>query len=133
MSLIKKIVVKSADQSVVNSVVLVNDDELKFDINATESWVFHLILRTSGPYAKVTITGPDGCDGFFYDLNGKWTETTFGSSINEWILYSPLALYGAVECGLTPGVVQFQFAQNTVSSITTSILQFSQLLAIEKD
>lgn len=95
-------VVKSADESLTSTTTMQDDDELRFTVEAGESYVFDLAVllshaSSSGVDAKVGFTFPSGSMLFMaagmdpsatsgYDNQGKWagqnqTQTSGGSTV----------------------------------------------------
>jgi len=128
-------VVKTADESVVTSTVLQDDDELFVALNANKTYAFVLFLiintNTSADF-KAAFTHPAGS-------NGEWAET-----LEPNIEFFPLATsqsqgmsagndrseayMGRVIMGATPGNLQLQWAQ--VIANATTILRQGTILEV---
>jgi hypothetical protein len=59
--------IKTADQSVTSSTVLVDDTHLQFAIGASQAWTFELALATTGPgFLKLVFTAPTSAAGWWH-------------------------------------------------------------------
>jgi hypothetical protein len=132
---------KSADETVVNSTTLQNDNELLFAIGANEAWVFEMMLYYSGNTAgdlRVAWTIPSG-------TVGVWTAAGVSQSSNAHEIRGvgilsnldfdiPLSSNGVLIMGsalaaATAGTIQMQWAQVTSFGTPTTIAAGSTLLA----
>jgi hypothetical protein len=128
---------KSADETVNNSDVLQNDNDLFFSIGANEVWTFYIrAIINSGttPDLVLNFTVPSGATGGWAQLylSGGVAERSFGgsglavSTSGSDQTYSP---GGVVINGATPGTVQFQWCQNVATMSDTTIKAGSFLIA----
>lgn len=128
-------VYKKTDETVNNTTTLQNDDELFFNINRNEAWLFQgFILHNTGstPDLKITFTVPSGATGGFDPLNvGSSALTSFSSTISFGGTGSDSISYltGIVKNGDTAGTVQMQWAQNTADASDSTILSGSCIIA----
>jgi len=131
-----RVALKAADQTVNNSDVLEDCDDLKLEVGANEVWGFFLfILQISGatPDIKFGWTVPDSCTMKWTDLN----HASPGTLLSELLTYTHpgagvnqhLAIDGLIVASSTPGTVQLQFAQNTAEVSDTKVLANSYLVA----
>ncbi len=128
-----RIVVKAADQTVSNSVVLVNDTHLKFAVAAYEAWAFLLFLLVNSTAVadyKILMTGPAGSQVFLarssdQDIQGSFTSIGLGRGVDAFQLNSGIIINQA-----TPGNLQFQFAQNFAEVSDTEVLKDSCLVLL---
>lgn len=109
---------KTADQTVTNSIVLVNDTDLFLPIAANEVWIFRMYLINNSHATAdfdAVFSIPAGASGLWAFENAAWGATTIttevmanGSSADTLCSY-----YGIIINGATPGNLQLQWAQNT--------------------
>ena len=132
-----EVVVKTADETVNNSDVLQDDDELFFAVGANEVWQFELLfLHISGavPDIKYAFTVPVG--GNIYAAP---SHTTIGPAAPKDLTVA-IVLTGAgadrviwfigwYTGGANSGNVQLQWAQNAANASDTKVLQNSCLMA----
>jgi hypothetical protein len=136
---------KGSNETVNNSVTLQNDDQLKFAMGASETWIGIIIPMWTNPSAasdyKAAITWPSGSGVYFGLGRGLASATTeiaglataSGTAIP---LGAPGSANGSaalipfsVANGATPGDLQFQHAQNTLTAEDTITLDDSFLVA----
>ena len=135
------IVRKTANQTVNNSIVLVNDTALLFAIAANEVWEFTLIpIHNSGttPDIKFCIIGPAGASAYYIAVHENslgavaldrgilGDEITFGGTASNRITGT---IKGIVINGATAGNLQLQWAQATANASNTIVLANSCLIA----
>jgi len=132
---------KTADQTVNNSAILQNDDQLLFAIGANEVWEFSFILlATSGttPDMQVAVTMPSGGDvdwfwvgpnsaGTLVEIvvNGSAGSTNMEAKDNPTVII----IRGIAVNSTNAGNVQLQWAQNTANATDTKVLTNSCLIA----
>jgi len=125
--------IKSADQSVVSSTVLVDCDDLEFPIvnGRTYFWEAHLLVESGGvPDAKVSARFQSGAGtGLWGFISTGFTQTNaYGAGVSgisaTWPQY--FTIKGAFLC-TGNGVLAIQFAQVTSDALATSILASSFL------
>ena len=134
------VVRKTSDETVNNSTVLQNDNELFLPIAANEVWFFEMRLLTNSSAAadfKTTITLPSGAAGFAHSMGTDsagaqqisyqtWTLDWQGVAGN---LGSPI-LNGIVINGANAGNIQLQWAQQFAEASDTKVLTNSCIIAI---
>lgn len=137
---------KAADQSVTSSTTLVNDTALFLSLAANATYKFDLALLYKGAATgtadlKPAWTVPSGCviaaitGGVNTGLGSVWgtmTQSTvnpaaFGT--NGTSLPLSLIVSGTVTTSSTPGIMQFQWAQNTSNATPTTVMAGSSLAA----
>jgi hypothetical protein len=135
---------KTADETVNNSNVMQNDDELLLAIAANEVWAFDLVLfyasATATPDGKYQITGPAGSTlryhvaeeeegtaigfaGGIYTSTGA-VVTAADSTATTWVHFK-----GHIVNGANAGNLQLTWAQLNATVENTKILANSYLLA----
>jgi hypothetical protein len=129
-------IIKSGDQSVTSSTVLVNDSDLQFAIGAHESWIVELVLFMTNSVAsglKVTMVGPSGSAGTFSaTLDGVAAAAGFfplgtADGIGPATTTNLVKMTATVRNGATPGTVALQFAQ-AVSDTTPVVVKLDSFL-----
>lgn len=124
---------KTASETVNNTTTLQNDDELKWYVDASLSYSFEIhVFYFSGttPDMKFAWTYPTGTTmawgGTYYDAaaavttNGNFSQTTVlavGGTGGD----AHAALYGTVTVGTVAGLLQLQWAQNTLNASNTTV------------
>lgn len=131
------IVEKQSNQTVNNSVTLVNDTALFFAMAASRRYYWVLRFRfdaDSTPDIKITFTVPSGAEGQHRrdldnntELNYGATGSLTGSTGNPRQGFST----GWVKTGGTVGNLQFQWAQNTADASDTIVKEGSVLLVYD--
>ena len=132
-----QIVRKTIDETVNNSAVLQNDNELLFNMGANETWFILTNLRCSTKAAsgfKLAFTVPAGAA-----FRGTWTNQAFlgdeydlTASLNTG---AGLALpvfkhFAAYIGGAAAGVLRLQWAQSVAVAEDTTVLANSSMIAI---
>jgi hypothetical protein len=134
------IVRKTSDETVNDSNVLQDDDQLKFAIAANEIWSFQIYVRTSKKAAsdfQVTVTVPAGASGgwqLFNDASSTTSERAFGAgyaSVDTVDSSPAIRIMGIASNGATPGYVTLQWSQNTAVAEDTKVLANSHIIAIK--
>lgn len=132
----KKVVRKTADQTVNNSTTLVNDDELLFAVAANEVWVFRV-------YLLVATGGTPDIDFSFSCPSGATVRWCLGSdSVREFAAGTEMywagaltkgfgELLGIVINGSTAGNLQLQWTQNVANVSDTKVLTDSCIIATQ--
>ncbi len=140
---------KAVDESLLNSITLQNDDELFFDIGASEAWEFDLLLWVTGGTAgdlKLALTWPTGAtarwaaQGLATNATANaaplWTTsvTTSGGTAAVGLLgtgtYVPVVVRGVIVASTTAGRVQLQWGQNALDATNaTNVRALSTLRA----
>jgi hypothetical protein len=133
------IVRKTGEETVNNSNVLQNDDELLLAMAANEVWSLELfLLFNSSTVAdlKLSATMPAGCVGL---NNSAYNNDAIAITVDENVI-SALALGGAgasnrlyrasylIINGGNAGNFQIQWAQNTAEATNTKVLTNSHLI-----
>lgn len=131
------IVRKTADQTVNNSTVLVNDTHLVLPVLANEVWEFTLRLRIYSPSAT-----PDVKYDFTIPVAGvlniatQFSQTAYNVEVDGTVeavaeggLNSYVMLKYLYIGGVNPGDVQFRWAQNVATVEDTKILLGSFIIA----
>ncbi len=114
-----KCVIKLADETINNSSVYQDDDELAFAIEANEAYLvevnLYVDIKTASAF-KFKFTIPAGCGGkrsIPGNSNGDWAWTDNMSisagTANRTMVYQT---FGIIENGNTAGTVQMQWAQS---------------------
>lgn len=114
------VVVKTSDETRVNTTTLTNDSDLVFAIGANEKWAFHFhifgIADSVTPDLAHTITAPAGASGTWADINEN--DETLDIEAETWwntqTFVEAMHLVGSVQNGATAGVVAFKWAQHTL-------------------
>lgn len=134
--------VKTVDQSVTSSTVLVADTDMQFAIGANETWIAEFEIRTIENAVgghKIDVTAPVGCAGgytwAFEASAGRQagsTELAFGGG--------PLAITGSVSDittlhvvarnGSTPGTITVVFAQAVSNASPATHKADSNMIAV---
>lgn len=141
-----QIIEKTAQETVASSTVLQDDDELAFTAGAGEKWHYEqIVYPTSGsntPDIKTSWTVPSGAV-MTWGAWGLGTGATSGATSSAVARLAdlseipfgaiaaayPLVLSGLVTMNTTPGLVQFQWAQNTSNATATAVNAGSRLIA----
>lgn len=125
---------KSADESVTNSSVLQDDDELTIDVPANSSWVVRVVLfalaaASNTPDIQFQLTGPSGAAAVIgkHGLDTGATSTagtprytgaqSFSSNATNGLMTSAtmIVIEGTVTIGATSGAVTLQWAQSSAT------------------
>lgn len=137
--IVTKVVRKTADETIVSSTVLQDDDHLVLAIGANEVWHIRLILLYTSPAAadiKYSWTIPVGATITWgnmhpvenayelYDTSGTTTAGVSTSGGTRDITFADIIVIN----GANAGNVQFQWAQNTSNVGNTKVLANSCLI-----
>jgi hypothetical protein len=134
---------KTAAQSVVNSVVLVDDTEMVLALPANSRWVIlsMLVYDAAGtPDVKFSLSGPSGATGVWHmspqqaagggfqgadthDLGQEQVSPGAGLGLRQSTM-----LLGHVIVGSTPGNLRIRWAQNTANANPSTVHPGSYLL-----
>lgn len=134
--------VKAVDQTVNNSDVLQDDDDLKFTPTINKAYfgiLFFYVNSASNADLKAALSLPSGATGLWLGTNLVWqiaqtvtanvtTAKPLGTSGSD----QCLAVYFRIIMGATAGDVIFQWAQNTAQSSDTKILAGSSIVVWEE-
>ena len=121
------LIVKEANESVINSNTMQDDDELLFAVAANEVWQFEGVLNvdaSSNPDIKITFTGPSGAVGSYGCIaQDTSNNTVVGSAalggstpIATAAQYKVIRYWGAIHNGANAGNLTLQWAQNTADA-----------------
>ena len=137
---IPKIVLKAADETVNNSDVLQNDDELLFAIAANEVWGFTFVIAwNSGTTPDIkfalavpalatfaaAISGGDGAGNDVRSMQVSGTALSLEGSAAE----MAATIIGRVVNGANAGNLQLQWAQTTANASDTIVRANSYIIA----
>lgn len=131
--------VKAADETVNDSDVLQNDDDLLFVVGANEKWAFKLfllIISGTTPDMKLIFALPSGAVGRIYwdtasaDPQG-WIRLEAEQSVQTSGGEETLNASGVVIVGSTGGTVQFQWAQ-VVADASDTIIRAGSFITAER-
>jgi len=137
------LVVKKIDQSIVNSTVLQDDNELFFQAVANKIYVIRMYLfidSTSFSDLKMTFTIPSGAIGvqnsineFFQNIGQSTVSITDEvlPGTNAGTIPQTLVTLARVVMGSTSGLVRFQWSQR-VSSGTPTVVQKGSTIVISE-
>ncbi len=130
---------KTADETVNNSNVLQNDDELLFAVGVNEIWEFTIyIIYNSGatPDFQHNLTGPAAST--IYQHGTGLTPAAAASivvSASNWLGFGSavlgLVIKGIIVNGANAGNLQLQWAQNTADASDTKVLTNSCIVAFK--
>lgn len=139
---------KTVDESVVSSTSLQNDDHLRFDVGASQIWVWECALFVSGSTVgdlQIAFTVPTGAtlNWHYHALAAAAAGPTGdlvsdGSTISGGAAANPVGvntsqslviIKGYVSVGSTAGTVQLQWAQSTADATATQVRIGSHLIA----
>ena len=129
---------KTADETVNNSTVLQNDDDLLFAIGANEVWAFELYCycypRAASDF-KVAFTAPVGATGeFTVSTATAPTSTAIGGTARSQVdcvngVAHLFIYWGIVINGANAGNLQFQWAQDAAIAEDTVVKENSCIIA----
>jgi len=136
-------VVKTIDETINDSDVLQDDDELFFtpQINTVYRILLYIYLSSGGaPDWKQAISVPAGAAGLWHTSLVNWRMSqmvTVDSTIGQAIALSNSAPTGSlmvarVIMGATAGDINYQWAQNTQTASDTICLRGSTMLVYEE-
>lgn len=134
---------KTADETVNNSTVLQNDDDLLFAVGANEVWLisFHILYFSAGGGTdiKFRLAAPVGATinrGLAYGYDVGWSPVVQGTNLGAADLVAgtanqndPLEFWVIVANGATAGNIQLQWAQNAAVAEDTKVLENSFIIA----
>jgi len=131
-------VAKQAVETVNNSVVLQNDDELLWRMETNQEWFLQLFLRTVGPNAAnldFAFALPAGASGVYRILNNNDVAMTQLNYNDETTLPQDdtnklTVIMGHFSTGATAGNAVLQWAQNVAQALDTQVLTRSVLIAM---
>jgi len=137
-SSVMTVVAKSADETVNNSAVLQNDDELKLTVGANEVWVFSLYIphyATATPDFKMGFTIPAGAT-FRWNTGagGTWVwkeSDTVAVAGSDALPERGCFVTGYIDTAGTAGTLQFTWAQNTATAVNTIVRAGSAVVAYQ--
>jgi len=131
----RKIVYKSANETVTSSTILQDDDHLTFAIGANEVWAFKMMMFYNAG------TNPDIDFGWSVPAGTtmKWnygtntgtilTEATRLTVFNGIASDTGVLFYGTVVASSTAGNVTLQWAQRNSDGASTTVLSGSHIIA----
>lgn len=132
-------VVKTSNETVNNSNVLQDDDELFFDVGANEKWAFRFVLQANSgatPDLRFAVTAPSGavCRVGFADIEGAKSIGQYGCGVTTGVVPGNTSadvyeVVGTIENGATAGTVHLQWAQFTANASNTIVYAGSYLFA----
>ena len=129
---------KAADETINDSAVLQDDDDLFFPIGANEIWAFTLILvyvTSAAADLKYGFTAPTGATGAWEATQtNPLAHTDFSTPDTEFVLGTDATVRmamasGAVVNGSTAGTFQLQWTQNAQTASDTTVKAGSHLIA----
>ncbi len=141
------LIVKSADESVINSTTLHNDLELFFPVGANEKWQFEGVLLVSSettPDFKLTFIGPTGALGSFGveagNAGGTSTKFASGGTLGASLTVATsgvatitvIRYWGGIGNGGTAGFLRLQWAQNTSFANATTVRAGSYIKFVQQ-
>jgi hypothetical protein len=128
-------VLKTANESVVSSIVLQNDNELAFSVQPNETWLFDAWLvvacLSTAPDIRIAFSAPlgavvqwsgigDGNVGTDHPLvTGSGSTDSF--ALPSGLTRNSIRLHGAVVSGVQAGTVRLQWAQQSSSTNAVTI------------
>jgi hypothetical protein len=137
-------VIKSATETVSNSTVLQDDNELTFAVSANETWTWQACIGVTSPAAAGLKVGVDTPNYSFLlcraQLIDESTDTllldeNFSASAVEYagggvaLADDSLMIWGHIVLSNFSGSITFQWAQETADVGNTSFNQYSALMA----
>ena len=136
---------KTADTVVNNSVTLVTDPDLKFNVGANETWYFTVtgsVKNANASSIKMIVTPPSAGTNCSYtgstSYNGAWANSSVCGTPAAVTNFNALAgtggsdafvMQGVFTNGATAGTASFQWAQNTATAAATTITKDTQITA----
>ena len=137
-------IIKTADQSVVNSATLVNDSELFIALNANKRYFFIMLVyyttTATGDFRMTTVLPTDATGTFmgatlrgFGSADGdvEAHDTVEVPNTSDTFVHHQM-LSGKIITKGTAGNFQFQFAQGTSDATPTILLEGSSLIIWEE-
>ena len=135
------IVRKTADETVNNSNLPQNDDELFLPVLANEVWVFQLYLKvatTAVADFKAAFTVPAGATLSWYPGPPSWSLSPWDNAgmVENFLTGTNrtnaiVTANGVYVGGANAGNLQFRWAQNTAEATDTKVLKNSCLIAFK--
>jgi hypothetical protein len=131
LNLVPHVIFKTADESVVASTALQDDDHLQFSIGASEAWIFRFVLvHTSGAGAalKVALNAPSGATGWWGYHLATYTTQSVGSRESATFVDGEVDIGGGDDVAYldgyvlnstTAGTFKLRWAQNSASGTNT--------------
>lgn len=126
--------VKAADESVNNSDVLQDDNDLTCQVQAGTTYAVRMLLRVDGTvnYVDAALSMPAGAT-FFGDLRGdgvsaQTVATEWDGSTQIGIDTGACAVVGFLKVGSTAGTVKLQWAQNAATVGNTTLKAGSYMI-----
>jgi hypothetical protein len=137
---------KTADESVISSETLQDDNHLLFAVGANEEWVADFVLDAGDGLIstglKVAVTTPSGAtlhisawNSHFPEASGSYVKTAASGTALAWVAATHAINWARVQVsvwvlnGATPGNVTLQFAQQTSFAANTTLFKGSHLVA----
>jgi hypothetical protein len=127
-------VCKLVTETVNNSDVLQNDNELFFEIGKNEIWEFRLVLiSNSSAVADITAkwSAPIGTTGYWQqdDFGAAALAITGSFNFDGEGADAIAGFYGVFIAGTVAGTIHLQWAQDTAEASNTSVLRGSCIIA----
>lgn len=133
-------VVKNANQSVTNSNIPINDNELFFNVGANETWVIEFGISYTSPTAadmRFQVDWPAGATCTFSILDSDewlgWQDNTpcntNMATITNNATDESARIFGVMKTAGTAGTVQLQWAQNVANATTSTVFDGSYVNA----
>lgn len=138
------LIVKEADETVLNSTTLQDDDELLFAVAANEVWQFEGVLIVNAhpaPDIKLTFTGPTGAVGSYGLISQDTSNNTVvgaaalgnATGIATAAQLKAIRFWGGIHNGSTAGSLKLQWAQNTADAGTNIYVQAGSYIKYMKE
>jgi hypothetical protein len=139
--------VKSAAQTISNSVVLTNDNDLSFSLSANQTWELNGEIDATcpannidikvgftipaGATMKIMYTGIQDAGGNAIQGNGQLTASGVGKTLSINAANSTLISFrGIIAIGNTAGTVQFKWAQGTASAVNATTVSANSYMKV---
>jgi hypothetical protein len=136
---VPQIVYKKATQTVNNSSTLVNDDDLKFYLQANKFYYFECNIEnvsgSTAPDIKVAFTVPSGTTMHWCAIGGikvdatdtivSCTPVTSSGATTDFVSRtsnSLITIVGFADVDNTAGYLQLRWAQNTATAVNTNVI-----------
>jgi hypothetical protein len=126
-------VLKTSDETINESEVLQDDNDLYFSVSANKMYAFKLVLHfNSGtvPDFNCAFSVPSGASfvgKMFEDVSRVWQITASGHNCTGIGSNKTIIIQGTFIVGANSGTVKFQWAQDSEDSANTTVLQGSFL------
>lgn len=131
-----KVIRKPSDQTVNNSTILINDDDLVFAVEANEVWEFHLYIRhnaTAVADIDIAFAVPAGATCTFKSYQrstaGDEENATAELRLNGLAADKVMSMFYLYIGGGTSGNVQLRWAQGTAEVTDSKVLANSYIIA----